>query len=383
MERLRTHGLGAILPHRRKPEVIEALRDVPHYSGPADGLSHPDHPRLVNGALKAVVPLLYRVNLQVEDPEALAAPSEGGQVVAYDHPSLADPIITMSTLHRLGIDDARSMAKAELFAGPMGAPLTWGGAFPVNRHHPGTVPTQHSVDVVQQGGTVSIAPAGGTARKTEDPVGPFRTGAASIAVKGGAGRIIPITYFYHPHEGAPTEGSRRAGVLGAAAGVTATAAAVVAGGAALPVVGVAGGILAGAWLGGKIAQKFVPHGGTGAAFIRLGARVVGGLLGAAATTAAVVALLPAAPVVGAVAGLAGAAACVGLAREWGTRDVAEVVVGRPLDVPAAVAAAHGSEEEAVRQLTTDLHTQIGETKARLSGTTFDPSWPAIATSRRH
>ncbi|HEY3998397.1 MAG TPA: lysophospholipid acyltransferase family protein, partial [Candidatus Xenobia bacterium] len=334
-----------------------------------DGKSHPAHTKAMKRAVGVVLPMMVRV--EAEGTENLDK-ADGAVVYAYDHPSMLEPLINYKEIDR----DSRSMAKKQLFVGPMGKLATWMGAFPVDRDQPGSTPMAHSIEVLEQGKAISIAPSGGTHHDAKT-IPALRLGAAAMAVKGHADSIVPMVYDYHPADAKAVHGHERLAGRLAAGALTGTLAAAAVVGAPV-VAAVVGGAALGASLGGALAGHFV-HGEVKMDEVKkLGARIGGGLLGAAAAaglaTLAVVAL-PAAPVLGVAAAAAGGWGILRLARGFRNRDVAHLVVGKPIAVQPYVD--QYGPEKAVTELTRDLHEEMGHIKERMTGVPYDPNAPAI------
>ncbi len=334
------------------------------YTGPSDGLSCENDPKTWTRWTSAVLPLMYRKNL--EGGEKI--PHEGAQVYAYDHPSTVEPLYLYDLCDR----DLRSIAVDELFVGPLGPLISNAGAFPVNRDHPSRTTIEHCIDVVRQGKGLSIAPAGGT-QPDQTIIPAFHRGPATAAIRGGAESVVPITFYYHPDDKArPKE---KAMGWAAAAAATAAGAAIVA--LAAPPVAAAAAVtglaLGGSSVGVQLAQKlFEPKVLYTRAFAKLGANLAAGI--ACGVGAALAGGTLAAPLLLAGGVLAGGLGVLGFARTWRTRDVADIVVSDPIPVKPYVEQ-YGEGRTAAWKLTEDLHGVMGREKARLTGKPYDEAAP--------
>jgi len=110
-------------------------------------------------------------------------PTEGPVVLAANHVTLIDGPILIGIAPR----PLHIITKQELFKGPVGAILTWGGAIPVDRAH-GRAALQSALGVLRRGGAIGIFPEGNRGRGTVDEV---RAGAAWMAVHGAA-PLVPV-----------------------------------------------------------------------------------------------------------------------------------------------------------------------------------------------
>jgi len=341
---------------------------VPGYTGPRDGLSHPKYGWLCRNINRALIAGQYR--LEVEGGENL--PTEGAHVYCPTHPSYFDPpLIAHITAPR----DVRYVANIYVFDGIRGRLMTWGGAFPVNREKADFRTMRHCKSIVQQGKGLCIFPAGVIEDEHwEGKIGSLKKGAAHFAVTGGAESVVPIAIDYVPN--ARQRPRETAMGLVAAASVLAAGVgtALVGGPSARILASTLTATLAGTYIGGKIMRDRTPITDRCDVFPKYFATlngaacgaVAGGLLGGLGA-----AFLGAhSPVVTGIAAAAGAFGTWGLARAWRDRDIARVVIAKPLPV-APYRESYPNRKEAVRALTIDLHRALGTTKSYLSGVPYD------------
>lgn len=349
-------------------EKVEFGRDIPNYSGPKDGRSAPKHRGFINGACKVILAGRYR--LEVENEEVLHRP--GPQVFAPTHPSAFDPAVVQRILaHR----DVRFMSNQQIFRGIPGTLFTWAGAFPVDREGAAEATKAHCAEVLAQGNSLCVFPEG-TLIGLHDQVGPMKKGAAASAIQGGAESVIPIAMEYVPNE-KPRVKEAAIGLLTAGA-VTAAG---VFGAMHLPglqtTIATVGGVLTGAYAGGKLAYSLVKEGapklqsaprylaGLGGAL--LGSLVFGTAAGLTSSFAPSVA-----PGLATTMAVSGGVGTWGMATFLRNRDIARIIVCDPIPVSKYAADPEGS-----LHLTEDLHRSLGAAKEKLTGVKYDETAPKI------
>ncbi|PTX59883.1 1-acyl-sn-glycerol-3-phosphate acyltransferase [Melghirimyces profundicolus] len=124
---------------------------------------------------------LYRVEIR----GAENIPSSGPVVVCCNHINTLDPPLLGSAMER----PVRFMAKRELFDIPVLSFLIRRfGAFPVNRGATDKRALKQALEVLKQGEVLGVFPEG--TRSKSGKLGKAHTGAAFIALKGGA-RLVP------------------------------------------------------------------------------------------------------------------------------------------------------------------------------------------------
>ncbi|MEW6277981.1 MAG: lysophospholipid acyltransferase family protein [Candidatus Eremiobacterota bacterium] len=353
---------------RKEPVFGE---DLPNYTGPKDGLSHPKHQWLLKPLTRALVAGLYRVEVEGEDN----LQREGGQVYCPTHPTIADPILVSSLMQR----DVRYMSNIRVLRGLPGTLMTWGGACPVHRSAVSRVTLQHCRDVLEQGKGLCIFPEGGIAdQKHWGQVGPLMKGAATSALMADAHSVVPIAVHYQPD----TEKRTGEAVLGALTAVAVTAGGAVAamyGGPAVRIAAAAvGGALGLGSLLGVLNRNRTQNPNYYNQMPRYLAALSGGAVGVVAGGLAgglSAWLLPElAPWIGLAAAVGGGAGTLQMAGALRHRDLARVIVGDPLEV-APYKQAHRKTRDAAAALTEDLHRALGRAKERLSGVPYDDSAP--------
>ena len=110
-------------------------------------------------------------------------PAEGPVVLAANHVTLIDgPVLIGIAPRHLHV-----IAKQELFRGPVGTVLAWGGQIPVDRSN-GRAALQSALGVLRRGGAIGIFPEGNRGRGAVEDV---RAGAAWLAVHGAA-PLVPV-----------------------------------------------------------------------------------------------------------------------------------------------------------------------------------------------
>jgi 1-acyl-sn-glycerol-3-phosphate acyltransferase len=120
-------------------------------------------------------------NTQVVGKERV--PATGPVVLAANHVTLIDGPLFIGIAPR----PLHIITKQELFRGPVGTILTWGGQIPVDRAN-GRAALQSALGVLRKGRAVGIFPEGNRGRGAVDDV---RAGAAWLAVHGGA-PLVPV-----------------------------------------------------------------------------------------------------------------------------------------------------------------------------------------------
>ncbi len=338
---------------------------VPGYTGPDDGLSHPRFQTLCRTLNKALIAGCFR--LEVEGEENM--PHTGAHVYAPAHPSMFDPPLVAALTPR----QMRYLANVYVFDGFRGKMMTWGGAFPLNREQPNIKTMRHCVDTLKAGHGLCIFPEGGIADPQKDGhVGPLKRGAAYFALRGGAESVVPIGIRYIQDEKKRT-GETLVGAL-AAVGVAATglAAGAIGGYPARIAVATLAGALTGAYAAGKLIYDRTDNPEWFDPFPKYFAMLNAGSLGAAAGAAVggfSAALFPeAAGVVAGVTGFTGALATYGIVKGWRDRDIARVVIGKPIKTAEF---RNRPIREGTRALTVELHRQLGAVTSQLSGVPYD------------
>ncbi|MEW6282080.1 MAG: lysophospholipid acyltransferase family protein [Candidatus Eremiobacterota bacterium] len=343
---------------------------VPGYTGPKDGLSRRKYDWLTFPLNRFMIAGTYR--LEVQGRENL--PEEGPHIYCPTHPSMMDPPLVAALTRR----DMRYVANIYVFDGIRGRLMTWGGAFPINREHPTRKSIMHGVDVVKQGKGLCIFPEGGIAdAHLEGQVGPLKRGAAYFALKGDAESIVPIAIDYVPDD-KPRHAETAVGVL-AAAGMLAGGllAATCAGPTGRVVFAALAGTLAGAHALGKPMYHKTNNPEWFDPFPRYFAMMKGSAAGAAIGGVAAclaTAFLPEASAwISGLAGVAGAVGAWGTMKGWRDREIARVVIGKPLEV--APFRNIPNQREAINQLTVELHRALGRTNEQLMGVPYDDTRP--------
>ncbi|NDD29148.1 MAG: 1-acyl-sn-glycerol-3-phosphate acyltransferase [Proteobacteria bacterium] len=197
--------------------------DVPDYTGPKDGLSHPRHTWLMRPLNRAVIAGRFR--LVVEGRENL--PTSGPNVYCPTHPSMFDPPLVPAAVNT---KDMRFMANKFVFDGLRGRLMTWGGAFPVDREKPSLLTCRHSLEVLRQGADLCVFPEGSLPDEhKEGRIGAIKKGPAAFALRSGVASIVPLAIHYRP-DNLPRYGEKSVGALAAAAVTAAGLTAAVVGG---------------------------------------------------------------------------------------------------------------------------------------------------------
>lgn len=338
--------------------------DIPFYTGPRDGLSHPAHGQILRPLARRLQERLYHTH--VEGRENL--PSGGPHVYAPTHPTIVDPLVFYNLTE--SSQDVRIMANARVMVGPLGKAMTWAGAFPVQRDAASLVTLGHCKDVLEEGKGLCIFPEGGMSRPWGQ-VGPLKKGAAASALRGPAESAIPIAIHYEEGVRQARPGARSILSQGCKTAVR----------SALALAGPLGGALSlawsgatsGAWLGAMVGKTLTPQPKLWLQTRNLG-RLAGqglGWLGGAglASWLGLGASTPWRVGASLVAGLAG----LGLATLHERRPHVEVKVlpGISLDDY------RGQGKAGVEALTVELHRSLGLAKQELSGVPYDASAPKL------
>ena len=344
--------------------------DVPDYTGPKDGLSHPRHTWLMRPLNRAVIAGRFR--LVVEGRENL--PTSGPNVYCPTHPSMFDPPLVPAAVNT---KDMRFMANKFVFDGLRGRLMTWGGAFPVDREKPSLLTCRHSLEVLRQGADLCVFPEGSLPDEhKEGRIGAIKKGPAAFALRSGVASIVPLAIHYRP-DNLPRYGEKAVGALAAAA-VTAAGltAAVVGGPTVQAVASTVTTAMTSAFVAGRVAHRATSEPEWNnqwpkyVEMLRWGATAgaVGLVAGAAVIPTAALPLMSVA---------AGVATLV-TARAWASRDVAHVKIAPPIaldpyrDHTSDVGAGKGARrKEAVRSLTVALHRAMGQAKSELTGVAYD------------
>ena len=139
----------------------------------------------VYAVVRALLWLFVRVCFHFTATGAAAIPPTGAVIVAPNHKSLVDAfLIGLSTRRQV-----RFMAKAELFAGPLGALLVRLGAFPVRRGEADADAMDTARVILEQGGVLVLFPEG-TRVEDDDTLGSPHHGAGRLALETGA-PVVP------------------------------------------------------------------------------------------------------------------------------------------------------------------------------------------------
>lgn len=149
-------------------------------------------------AVFTVPGLRFSTRLHIRNPEKL--PDTGAYIMAPNHFSNIDPLITAYAAWRLG-RAPRFLAKASLFRIPIaGWLLAKSGQIPVERggRQSGAVPLKSAQELVESGRGVIVYPEGSL---TRDPdLWPMRgkSGAARLALETGLA-VIPVAHWGTQH----------------------------------------------------------------------------------------------------------------------------------------------------------------------------------------
>lgn len=353
----------------KPPEQEDFGKEIPNYTGPKDGRSAPRHRAFVNGATRLLLGGRYRLEI-LEGEEHLHR--SGAQVFTPTHPSAFDPAVVHRLLdHR----DVRYMSNMQIFRGVPGTLFTWAGAFPVNREGASEATKQHCAEVIQSGADLCVFPEG-TLIGLHEQVGPMKKGAAASAIHGGAEFVTPIAMEYVPDD----KPRIKEAVLGLLTASAVTAAGVF-GAMHLPglqtTIATAGGMLTGAYVGGKLAYNLVKEGppklqSAPRYLAGLGGAVLGSILfGAGANVTSW--LAPGiAPQLATTMAVTGGVGTWGLATTLRHRDIAKIIVCDPI-----ATAPYQSMEDGALHLTEAIHRSLGAAKEKLTGVPYDDSAPKI------
>ena len=342
---------------------------VPNYYGPEDGLSRtPQHQKVLQGLSRGLLALHCRTD--IEGQENL--PTEGAHMYTCNHSTMFDVLLATA----LPEQDTRFMATIDLFQNKVGAKLaTWMGAFPVNRRHPSRVSLEHPQNVLKDGKGFFIFPEGTfPAEEAEGKIGPFKKGAAAIALKGQAESIIPIAIHYAPND-QPRTGEKIAGYLAAAAVTAGGVLAATASPTMQTIAGTVTGMLTGAYVVGRLAAGRTENKKFWNPTPKYAATVIGGLAGAVAGglagglgTAQIAGHLGYQVAIGtsAAAGLS----TLGLNSWWRNRPVAHVKIGEQVPMAQFHEKAKTDEKGTTKELIGVIHEKVGTLKAELSGVPY-------------
>ena len=134
--------------------------------------------RLAQGLAGPLVRAAYRLEVRGGD----IVPASGPVIVAANHPSVLDPFVLSTAVHR----PLRYLAKAELWhVRPLAPILEALGAIPVSRQRSDRLAIATAVEALERGEAVGIFPQGGVRRPT------WRRGAARLALATGS-PIVPV-----------------------------------------------------------------------------------------------------------------------------------------------------------------------------------------------
>lgn len=130
--------------------------------------------------------LAYRLLLRLEMEGVEYMPAEGPAIIAINHLSFLDPVLLSSVPQRKVI----SMSKAENLRNPILGPLLSAfDAFPVNRGKADRRALSTSLQVLEAGGLLLLAPEG--TRSSDGQLQAGYDGLALVAVKSGV-PIVPV-----------------------------------------------------------------------------------------------------------------------------------------------------------------------------------------------
>lgn len=365
-----------------KDKLVEHVRGLaappnfaethPGYTGPEDGLSHPNlkAQAWLKPANRFIMNTLFR--LQVEGRENL--PQDGKNLYCPTHPSVGDPSLMTAVL---GKGDYRFVANVILFKGKGGPIITAMGAFPVDRDNPSRATIQHGVDLVKEGVPFIIFPEGGIS-ENPNTINPLKRGAAYFAIHGEADRIVPIgIHFSKDTQDRPLETLKSWAIATAVVGGTLAASHL--GPAAQAITGALTGALTGAYATSTVARCFVKNKKWFNPFpsklAGLAGGFVGGLTGAIIGGFASGSMAPGSVTEMARTLTAGFCTQQMLERQ-AHRDIAHIKIGTPIEV-APYQALNKSDSRKVDLLTEDLHQTLGGLKASMSGVPYDPNAPKI------
>ncbi len=363
-------GLRQELMSSVSDAVTSFQKRLPGYTGPADGLSHPNFKTqaLIKPVNRFIMDTLFRVEVEGEEN----IPKEGKNLFCPTHPTVVDPPLIAAVL---GQGDYRFVANVILFKGKGGPLITAMGAFPVDRDAPSRATIQHGVDLVKQGTPLVIFPEGGIS-ENPNQINPLKRGAAYFAVHGEADRIVPIGIHYTKDDQPRPIGELKTYLL-AGALVAGTLLGSTLGPSAQVVTGALTGAMTGAFALGNVARALVPQkkwfnpfptklAGLGGG---LAGMLTGGLVGALTAGGMAPGSMSAV-----VRTLAAGFCAQQMMEDFVHRDVAHIKFGKPMEVEPYLSQ---DGHKAVKALTRDLHAELGQLKAELSGVPYDPNAPRI------
>lgn len=134
---------------------------------------------------KILLPLFkfyYNPRLVIEHP----IPEEGAIIICSNHKHAMDQCMAAMATKR----PVNYMAKAEYFKGPFAWFFRATGCICVNRNGHDEEAKSEATQVLSEGGALGLFPEG-TRNRTDNLMGEFKYGAASLACKNGA-KIIPV-----------------------------------------------------------------------------------------------------------------------------------------------------------------------------------------------
>lgn len=335
------------------PPLAPPKRDIGACTAPEDGKSHYDPE-----AAKWLRPLNRHVvvgmaaRVRVEGAENL--PLEGAHMLCPNHQSLLDPPIAAS----LNNKDWRFMAAKEQFVGWIGTAMTKMGAFPVDRKKPGMAP-ETGIDLLNDGKGLGIFPEGGIFE--DGSVHDLKEGTAMMALGSKCETLRPVGIHYEP---ADPSFLRKLTTYGGGAAVMAGGLACALSG--VPTLQALGGALTGAATGvivGGVVGALKPHPITTARGMRAAEFAGwGALAGAALGGAGCVALGAHAAYLAAPISAGAGLLTTGILDQLSERPLAQVVVGKPIEVAPYHDIA--DKKEARKKLTADLQAAMVAAKKR-------------------
>ena len=134
---------------------------------------------------KILLPLFrfyYNPKLVIEHP----IPEEGAIIICSNHKHVMDQCMAAIATKR----PINYMAKAEYFKGPFAWFFRATGCICVNRNGHDSEAKSEATEVLSKGGALGLFPEG-TRNRTDNLMGEFKYGAASLACKNNA-KIIPV-----------------------------------------------------------------------------------------------------------------------------------------------------------------------------------------------
>ena len=134
---------------------------------------------------KILLPLFrfyYNPKLVIEHP----IPEEGAIIICSNHKHVMDQCMAAIAIKR----PINYMAKAEYFKGPFAWFFRATGCICVNRNGHDSEAKSEATEVLSKGGALGLFPEG-TRNRTDNLMGEFKYGAASLACKNNA-KIIPV-----------------------------------------------------------------------------------------------------------------------------------------------------------------------------------------------